>query len=437
MKGIIRFFLACSVIATSTAFASPQLTVSPTVADIITPVQIHLSGLQPNEKVVISATQLDQSQRTWGSYATYNADQNGDVDPAVQAPLSGTYSNADSQGLFWSMHLTGDAKDPNQHFDLNTNPITAHISAQLADGTILRADVTRVVKKDTVQKTEIRDNGMFANLFLPMGLPPYPAVIVIGAKPGELPDDAVLAQFANHGYATLGIAAYKTGDPSASWQMLPTMIAWLKQQPNISLQQLTLIGGGTPSLFAASLLPEIKAVATTVDGGLVMEMFDAASVQNHMQANLDKQNISVPMANFPAASKEQAIMAQAYQTFFSTLFTETNRIVHAIARACNTNELIYSFVTGVNQQLLDQTIMMGLNYETKVAKKEPTVYQFIAYNVDDQLFQAAHFPYLPLPMNLTTDITGNLSDKAHNLQVAKVDEWHQMISFLEHTSEIR
>src|SRR5690348_3020318 len=89
-----------------------EISVTPARSMVDELLSIRLTGLPPGERVTLRASQVDDLQRTWRAHATFVADARGEVDVTEQAPVAGTYSDADAMGLIWSMAL--DADEPNQ-----------------------------------------------------------------------------------------------------------------------------------------------------------------------------------------------------------------------------------------------------------------------------------------------------------------------------------
>src|SRR5262249_6248520 len=89
--------------ATDGATARPCITGVPATALVDERVEIGLTGIMPYGAVTVHAQMQDDLNHLWRSHATFRADAQGCVDVAVQAPLAGTYAEADAMGLFWSM----------------------------------------------------------------------------------------------------------------------------------------------------------------------------------------------------------------------------------------------------------------------------------------------------------------------------------------------
>src|SRR5690242_16460145 len=104
----ILLFTACA--PRVAAPSMPTLSIQPSEVLIDEPVSIRLSGFEPNQEVMIRATTVGtafpdpiDTGIVRESEATFQTDANGEVDLEKQAPLSGSYTDADGMGLFWSM----------------------------------------------------------------------------------------------------------------------------------------------------------------------------------------------------------------------------------------------------------------------------------------------------------------------------------------------
>jgi hypothetical protein len=72
---------------------------------------LHLSGFTPGKPVMVQAVSTPE-EGVWKAQATFVTDENGGVDVATQAPLRGSYREADAMGLFWSMAPDESAASP-------------------------------------------------------------------------------------------------------------------------------------------------------------------------------------------------------------------------------------------------------------------------------------------------------------------------------------
>ena len=110
-----------------------EFQVEPRRSMVDEPLRILLSGLAPGQRVTVRAAQTDDSARTWRAHATFVADTNGLVDVAAQAPVSGTYSDADAMGLIWSMELAADEANQGPFFRNQPTPVPIEFVAEVDD----------------------------------------------------------------------------------------------------------------------------------------------------------------------------------------------------------------------------------------------------------------------------------------------------------------
>lgn len=87
-----------------------RIGVFPSSALIDEKVSIRLDGFRPNQRVIVRARMKDDSNRSWASNAEFLTDKHGAVNLDSAKPLSGTYSETDPNGLFWSINLAPDEK---------------------------------------------------------------------------------------------------------------------------------------------------------------------------------------------------------------------------------------------------------------------------------------------------------------------------------------
>ena len=126
--------------------------------------QIVLIGVPTNSEVSLQAlrqvVEFTGGQRPYSAQARFKADEQGRVDLATQAPLSGTYSGADVRGLFWSMlpnkdaaqaasqtasQAASEATSQSASQTAATPPLrTVVLQARLADSTLLAEQIVQL-----------------------------------------------------------------------------------------------------------------------------------------------------------------------------------------------------------------------------------------------------------------------------------------------------
>lgn len=263
---------------------SATIEATPKTALIDEPVTIRLLGFQPDKSVTVRATMLDDLGRVWSAYATFRADAEGNVDLSSMPPDSGTYSDIDPMGLFWSMTLEDtDGKLP-MFIKTGVAPSTVSLIAEVDGNTVATASLKRLFVAADVSLTPVREEGLVGKLFAPPG-DSLPVVLVVTGSDGGFGWAGTVAPLlASYGYAALALAYFDyqgmEGLPT-SLEEIPLeyferAIAWMGKQPQVDTNKLAVVGvskGGELALLLGSTFPEIRSVVAYVPSGVVWQSF--------------------------------------------------------------------------------------------------------------------------------------------------------------------
>jgi dienelactone hydrolase len=290
----ILFFTACAPQVAATSIPTsvpptatqvvPTLSIQPAEAFMDEPVSIRLSGFEPNQEVTIKAAtvgtafpDLIDTGIVRESEATFQTDPNGEVDLEKQAPLSGSYTDADGMGLFWSM-----TENPAKAYTGSSEPaptllnaVQYHykITAEVDGKEVAEATVIQNMGSASVVATDVSENGVLGQFYRPPGEGPFPAVISLGGSAGGLPRRLPMV-LAAHGYAVLSLAYFNYTSPVDNTSLPYSLfeipveyfgkaIEWLQSQPGVDSDRIGLIGtsvGGTVALQVATIYPQVKTV---------------------------------------------------------------------------------------------------------------------------------------------------------------------------------
>ncbi|BAF60544.1 hydrolases of the alpha/beta superfamily [Pelotomaculum thermopropionicum SI] len=269
---------------------APALEISPLQALAGEPWKIRVSGLTPGAPVTLVAEQQDNKGIKWESHAVFHADQSGVVDPAVQAPVSGSYEGADPAGLFWSLRPVAGVK-PAGTFAKSLEPQMITVSVEVEGERILAQEVERLYLLPGVKRVEVRESGVVGTLFLPAGEGRRPAIIVLGGSDGGTYEPAA-AIYASHGYVTLALAYFGMEGLPDSLVNIPLetvgkAIEWLESRPEVDKDAIGVWGaskGAELALLAASHYPQIKAVVAKSPSAVVFEGISKDSGKNHQSS---------------------------------------------------------------------------------------------------------------------------------------------------------
>src|SRR5215470_1037193 len=253
----------------------PTLVVDQQSAAIDSPVAIEVRGFPPRQPVSLTATETFPSGSRWQAEATFVSDENGRVDVAQQAPVSGSYDGVAPMGLFWSMaRLPGEALPI--PVDTMMRPFRVRLEAKSAAGVTAAAEFERRVAMPGVTRQPIRTAGLVGTLFLPPGDGRFPTVIVVSGGGGAI-EEFRAAVLASHGYAGLALAYFaQPGLPrglvNIPLEYFAGAIAWVRAQPWFSDRLLAVSGvsrGGELALLLGATFPEIGAVMAWAPSGVV------------------------------------------------------------------------------------------------------------------------------------------------------------------------
>jgi dienelactone hydrolase len=254
-----------------------RLDIAPQRPLIDTELHIRVLGASPGCQVTVASASVDPAGQTWRAHATYVADSTGTVDLARDAPLDGTYQDADAMGLIWSMTPAG-PPDPALSRD-RLAPVPLQLTGESGGTQLDSRQIRRSFMADGLVRAEVRAHGLAGVLFHPDGIGPWPGVIQLGGAEGGLhEDDAAL--LAAHGFAVLALAYYGMPGLPQTLQNIPVeyfgrALDYLLRHPLVRPGGVALMGvskGGEAALLAAATYPSaVRAVISIVGSGLVTQ----------------------------------------------------------------------------------------------------------------------------------------------------------------------
>jgi len=241
------------------------------------PLSIRVDGLPADRSVTLTAERAMPG--LYRSQAVFSVPQ-GTLELATAKPLSGTYTEADIRGLFWSMAPV-DGEEPGGLQPLQVK-LTATVDGHPPTSTTIEfIDALPAVKVEEVKEFP---GAVFATL---PGTARRPAIIVLGGSEGGgffARDRA--PRFASRGFAVLGLPYYSPGRTEREIPELPAAFAdipverlntaceWLKRRPEVDAARVALLGaskGAEFALLAASKFQWITSVVAIVPSDVVWE----------------------------------------------------------------------------------------------------------------------------------------------------------------------
>lgn len=258
-----------------------RIRVDPAMALYGTPFSITAAGLEPGERVSITARSTDAKNIQWESAAEFKADAKGIVDVAAQAPLSGSYSGADIFGLLWSMKpLNAKADRPISYRDDEINGWTVDVSAATPSRKAASVRLRRAFQMpgQALVRVPLEEDGMYGFLYYPAEGGPFPAVLILAGSGGGVYEWLAQA-FASSGFAALTLPYFNYRDLPPELVEIPVeyfhkAVVWLKRQPAVKADRIGVAGGskgGELALLIASLFNDFRAVVAWTPGAHAWE----------------------------------------------------------------------------------------------------------------------------------------------------------------------
>lgn len=248
----------------------PRLWVTPSVTLIDEPVHLHVEECVPGEQVRLVARMTDDGGHAWAAHAIFRPAADGTIDPAREAPESGTYSGVDPMGLFWSMRPEQRLPRGSLFTKATLTAATVIVSIETHNITIASTFVERRFIAPGVLRTMIRERGIIGTLFRPDDDGPHPAVIVLSGEDGGLYEHGA-ALLASHGFVALSLAYFGLEGLPDRCVRVPleyglTALEWLDAQDWVLPGGIAIVGwscGGELALLLGANYPRVRAVVAS------------------------------------------------------------------------------------------------------------------------------------------------------------------------------
>jgi dienelactone hydrolase len=263
-----RASLPLCILAALPAAAAAQRLIAPARTRMDDVLDVRVVGLRPSQRVTLRATMRDSAQRTWRAEARFAANRSGEVVPARDPSLGGSYTGVDPMGLVTSMDLPGRAGS-----SIYVAPGLMDLSvtfAVIAGGRVLdSATVVRHFVMHAVRPEAVREPGGLTGVaFYPTGPAAAPGVLVLGGSEGGNSAADVAAQLTARGYATLSLPYFGADSLPRELDEIPLeyfmrAITYLAHRPEVDSTRIAIIGtskGAEAALLVAARDPRVRAV---------------------------------------------------------------------------------------------------------------------------------------------------------------------------------
>lgn len=207
------------------------------------PLRIRVLGVNPGTKVSVSLRGSLGATGTSNSLASFVAGSDSSVDLGRDAPIEGSYREADPMGLLWSLNppipraLSSDELAP-RRFDL-----TARVGGEEATASFER----EIIGPDVLREA-VKDEHLVGTLFRHLEGEPRPGLVVLGGSEGGLVE-CFAALLASRGYTTLALAYFGIDPLPRGLCLIPLEyvargISWLRSHEAVAGRQ---VGSPAPA----------------------------------------------------------------------------------------------------------------------------------------------------------------------------------------------
>jgi len=244
----------------------PQITVSPDRALVDERLEVEATGFDTGTRVTLDARSR-LGRTTWAGSATFEADNDGVVDPATQAPVDGEsgYDGVRPMGLFqFAREVESDRLAPGE----------TRLRAMVGNEVVATATCKRRLVADPVTRTPVGREDLTGDLLLPPGNGPHPGILLLGGVEGGRPVGPKAKLLASRGYAVLALAYFRADGLPGSLSSVPfeyfdRAVEWFSDHHAVRSEPLGIVGhsrGSEAALTAATRHDEVRTVVAYSPG---------------------------------------------------------------------------------------------------------------------------------------------------------------------------
>lgn len=273
----LLLWLSITACASGALKAAPSITVEPRDALIDQRVSVRITGLEPLQRVTLTAVSTDAAKRQWMSTATFEANRRGAVNLDRVRPISGSYDMADAMGLFWSMSPVDGRMGG--LFSRGALPsYSVRLSLFDGHGVIASAEIIRRFFSAGVTTREVQEGGLVGRMWLPAEPGRHPTVLLLTGGTGGI-QTRYGPVLASHGYAVFSLAYFGI-EPLPPRQLeipleyFERALEWMKAQPGVDSDRIAAMGsskGAELALLLGATFPSIKAVIGFAGSSVIWE----------------------------------------------------------------------------------------------------------------------------------------------------------------------
>ncbi|KOS64273.1 acyl-CoA thioesterase/BAAT N-terminal domain-containing protein [Lysinibacillus agricola] len=251
-----------------------NLHVSPSDCLLNTPINISVHGKYPGTPFTLKATKTCNNI-IFSSEASFILGENGTTNLSESVPFNGTYAEANSMGLLWSMrrvkYISGSTADT--FYDLS--PIKTTLTLEVNNVCVSEQTIIQHHLSEDIKMVPIKESGFIGTAFVPQNKTNFASIIFLdGSQRFQSIKEAAL--LASNGYCTLSVSYLKSHKHTPSLSHIPVetignAIEWLNTRDFIVNKKIGIVGksrGSELALHAASIYHDIEAIISIAGSGI-------------------------------------------------------------------------------------------------------------------------------------------------------------------------
>jgi dienelactone hydrolase/membrane-associated phospholipid phosphatase len=413
------------------------LEVYPKDSFIDEPVHINVSNIEPFQIAGLRVKVTDSSGNEWESFACYQADESGVINPRFQEPLSySSYTGTHAMGLFWSMQ-------PEQlaAFQYGTN-LDFEIYLEIGNTKTANATITRKTYQDlrslNIFKEEIRDE-IIGNFYLKKDGNSNPVIILLGGSGGGFQHNKATF-LAAKGYPVLDLKYFADHQLPENLERVPLeyldkALKLVKQKTETDPSQIVLIGrskGAEYALIYASKFNNVAAVVSIVGSHV------AWSSKSYFRSSWTYNDREIP---FVRGSVKEAIKyvrnsrgtGNDQLSYMESAFKKEKRVEKAMIKVENISSPVL-LLSGKSDLQWPSAKMSDLIISRANEHNNSDNFQHFSYENAGHEFSET--PFIPQP-GFSSVVTWKSGGTPQGNALASIEAWNQIFTFLEKFKDVK
>lgn len=400
---------------------------------------IKITGCKENTKVTVHAITYDEKQKKFRSYATFIANKKGIVDISSQQPIAGSYGEADTAGLFWSMRCTSSKLD--DYFEKNNaNKVSINLILEAEKEVFDDITIHRYFYMGDTIKEYVQEEKIKGALFHPKQKGRYPAALILSGSDGGMQEHAA-ALLASKGYVTLALAYFGVEGLPKNLENIPIeyfqeATKWLKKLPYVN-GNISLIGhsrGGELALLLGAIFDDYQSIIASAPSAYMTPGMRNGIFTSTSSWTLNQQ----PLPNITFKFRLQTIFSMLKNWIlkkpisYLSIWDDTLKIQEKTENARISVENIripIMFIAGRDDQLWPSS-----QYVNAIENSLQNKHNRYLYYENAGHFLSFPYSFVNLPANVFMNVVGEMvmtfgGFKQANAKAAK-NSWEEILTFL-------